>query len=287
MPNYAANNDNGLLSVNTNSIAIFAQDSTMLRIAFKNDLMFLTIIPKVEDPSGGKARWPKEMGHTVSFRAPQAYALYEGFKQTILPDIDAKKDHPGYCVVPLNRESSTLCGFAYAGGHAVFTIFMSVGVDRTCSEAYSYMFDPTMVIDTYNPATGAYTTIEVQAQLFIIVEALRVFGEFGANFVGHSAKNAMGWNTNQIITYLKAIAAKMNVDIPNTYTFSGAGNGFNGSSHFPAVSSATAAQSTLNTANDVNMSAINRSSSAQVEAATAFTAAPQVEPVTSLESLIG
>ena len=87
MPMNYPNNDNGLLSVSTNSIAIFAQDSTMLRLGFKNDLMFLTIIPRVEDPNGGKARWPKEMGHTVSFRAHQAYALYEGFKQTILPDI--------------------------------------------------------------------------------------------------------------------------------------------------------------------------------------------------------
>lgn len=287
MPMNYPNNDNGLLSVSTNSIAIFAQDSTMLRLGFKNDLMFLTIIPRVEDPSGGKARWPKEMGHTVSFRAHQAYALYEGFKQTILPDIQEKKDHVGYCVVPLNRESSTLCGFSYAGGRAVFSIFMSVGMDRTCSETYSFMFEPTSVIDTYNPTTGAYSTIEVQAQLFIIVEALRVFGEFGGNFVGHSAKNAMGWNTNQIISYLKAIATKMNVDIPNTYSFSGNGNGYAPVNHFPAVSSAVAAQPTLNSANDVNMSAVNWSSSAQAEAASNIAPIPQVEAVTSLDSLIG
>ena len=287
MPMNYPNNDNGLLSVSTNSIAIFAQDSTMLRLGFKNDLMFLTIIPRVEDPSGGKARWPKEMGHTVSFKAHQAYALYEGFKQTILPDIQEKKDHVGYCVVPLNRESSTLCGFSYAGGRAVFSIFMSVGMDRTCSETYSFMFEPTSVIDTYNPTTGAYSTIEVQAQLFIVVEALRVFGEFGGNFVGHSAKNAMGWNTNQIISYLKAIATKMNVDIPNTYSFSGNGNGYAPVNHFPAVSSAAAAQPTLNTANDVNMSAVNWSSSAQAEAASNIAPIPQVEAVTSLDSLIG
>ena len=290
MNNYGGGNgnENGVLSINTNSIALFAADSTMLRISFKNDLMFFTIIPKVEDPSGGRPRWPKEMCHTVTFRAPAAYALYKGFMTTILPDIEAKKDHPGYCVVPLNRESSSLCGFSWAGGKAVFSIFNGVGIDRTCSEIYNYIFEPTQVIDTYNPATGQYTTMEVQAQLFVIVEALHIFGEFGGNFVGHSAKNAMGFNQERMLTYLKAIAQKMNVDVPNTIGFYGS-NSYSGSTNFPPISSAAAQQPTLNTAADVNMnpSAANWSTASTVANTAGNTPTPQVEAVTSLDSLIG
>lgn len=289
MPNgFNDNATNGILKVNTNSIALFAPDSTMLRVSFSNDSMFLSIIPKVDDPAGGRARWPKELGHSVGFRPAQAMALYKGFMQTIAPDIEAKRDHAGYCVVPLNMAASTLCGFSWAGGHAVFSIFNGVGVDRTCSEISNFMFEPTQMIDTYNPATGAYTVIEVQAQLFVIVEALRVFGEMGANFVGHGAKNAMGWSMNRILDYLKAMADKMNVQLPNSYSFSG--NNFGGGmSNFPTAgaSAAMSQQPSLNNAGDVNMNAVNWSSASQVEAEKNSAGAPQVEQVSSLDALIG
>lgn len=215
----------GVIEVNTNSIALFSADSTMLRIGFRGDTMFFTIIPKVADPNGGRPRWPKELGHTASFRPQVALALYDGFQRKILPDIEANRDHPGYCVVPMNREASNLCGFSYAGGHACFTIFNNVNADRTCSDQYTFMCDPTTLIDTYNPNTGAYEVVESQAQLYILVEALHVFGSFASNAIGHGTKNALSWNNDMVQSYLRSIATKLGATPGQFGRYRGAASG--------------------------------------------------------------
>ena len=222
--NQNMNGGSGVVEVSTNSIALFAADSTMLRIGFRGDMMFFTIIPKVADPNGGKPRWPKELGHTASFRPQTALALYDGFQKKILPDIAAGVDHPGYCVVPLNREASNLCGFSWAGGHACFTIFNGVREDRTCGDQYTFMFDPVTLIDTYNPNTGTYTVVESQAQLYVIIEALRMFGMCSTGSIGHSVKNATSWNSDMIQSHLRSIATKLGAT-PGEY---GRYRGYNG-----------------------------------------------------------
>lgn len=213
----AMNTDGALVaSVNTNSLPLFAADGTMLRIAFKNDTMFLTIIPKVPDPNGGKPRWPKELGHTANIRPNVAAALYEGFKEKMLPDVEAKRDHEGYLVVATNREATNLCGFTYVGGQAIFSIFNNVGADRTCNEIYSFVFDPTVVIDKYNSATGAYEVCELQGQLFVLLHALCTWYELSSNVVGHNVKNASAWANDRLISYLTAIATKLGA-VPAQY----------------------------------------------------------------------
>ena len=91
------------------------------------------------------------------------------------------------------------------------------------------------------------------------------------------------------MAYLKGIAQKMNVDIPNTIGFYGSIN-YSGMSNFPPLSPAAAQQPVLNTAADVNInpSAANWSTAASVASANTSNApTPQVEAVTSLDSLIG
>lgn len=206
-------NAGGFANVNTNSIALFAADSTMLRISFSNDMMFFNIIPKVVDPTTGKNKWPKELQHTAAFRPANAAALYKGFMERIMPDIEAKQDHQGYCVIPMNFAATTLCGFSWAGNRACFTIFSDVSADRTCSNQATFMFEPSLVIDKYNSNTGTYETTEVQSQLYVIVEALRTFAELSSNFVGHGAKNANSWTVNSIRTYIQGIATKLGVSV--------------------------------------------------------------------------
>ena len=115
MADYNNQNGTSVNSINTNSIAIFGADGTMLRLGFKNDMMFLSIIPKIMDPNTGKPKWPREMSKHAALRPAQAAALYNGFMQKLLPDIESKTDHMGYVAVSLNLSGTTLCGFGYAG----------------------------------------------------------------------------------------------------------------------------------------------------------------------------
>jgi len=209
--------------VNTSGLAVFSADSTMLRIGFAGDSMFLTIIPRVQDPNGGRPRWPRELGHTASFKAHLARALYDGFMKKILPDIEAGKDHIGHVVVPLNREGTNLAGFSYVGGRAVFTIFMNTAADKVCSEQYSFMFEQTAMIDEYNPNTGSYTVFPAEGQLFVVVEALRSFSEAMTAAAGHGNKRASAWITDMTASYVRGIAQKLNVNAMQFGSFRGSG----------------------------------------------------------------
>jgi hypothetical protein len=279
--------------VNTSSIALFASDSTMLRIGFNNDAMFLTIIPRVADPQGGRPRWPKELGHTATFRAAQALSLYKGFVSKVLPDIEAEKDHPGYCVVPLNRDGTTLAGFTFAGGNAIFSIFYNVGVDHTTTEQFNYIFEPTLVMDTYNPTTGQYVVAPVQGQLFVIVEGLKIFGEHGINAVGHGAKYAMGFNQDMMMSHLQAIATRVGAT-PAQYgmyrgSFGGSfgGGSYGGGSYGGGYNAGGSMQTPLQQPGPVGSNDTmtwNTGYAAQAEVGQ--TNVPQVEPLTSLESLM-
>lgn len=284
MPDYGTPQGANAYAVRTNSIAFFAGDSTMLRIAFSGDSMFFTIIPKVADPNGGKPRWPKDMGHTAAFRPQTAMALYEGFKKTILPDVEMGRDHPGYCVVPLNREATTLAGFTYAGGHAIFTIFMNVAADRTCNEQYSFMFEPTTIVADYAPLNGSYKVLEVQAQLYVILEALRAFGVAPTNVYAHANKNATAWTTDSIISHLRAIAMRTGAT-PGQYGqyrgADGANFNYDGTSRFsdgPSPSSPTFQDNSGNT---------NWSTGYSAAATDGHTAMTPVNQVSSLEALMG
>lgn len=284
MPVYgSAQQDANAYAVRTNSIAFFAGDSTMLRISFNGDSMFFTIIPKVADPNGGKARWPKDMGHTAAFRPQTAMTLYEGFKRTILNDIEEGRDHPGYNVVPLNREATTLAGFTYAGGHVIFSIFMNVAADRTCNEQYSFMFEPNQLVTDYSPLNGTYKVLELQGQLYVILEALRTFGIAPINAFAHATKNATAWTTDNMISHLRAIALRVGATPAQYGQFRGAdGANFNydGSSRFSDGPSAGGSgyQNGGNT---------NWSTGYQDTATDGHVAMTPVNQVSSLESLMG
>lgn len=204
-------NGSSVNSVSTNSIAMFAADSTMLRIAFRNDTMFLTITPRTTDPTTGKQRWPRDLGRTASLRPHQAAALWKAFEKAILPDIEAKVDHMGYAVVPLNRDNSSLCGFSYAGGRVCFSIFNNVSSDRTCGDITTFMFDTTPAINEYNPNTGNYSILEIQSQAYVAVMAIKSFADMCANYAGHGAKSAMSYNYDMLMGYLQSLIIKMGV----------------------------------------------------------------------------
>lgn len=229
MPDYGNSMMNGMNggaavnAVSTTSIALFAGDSTMLRFAFRNDTMFLSIIPCINDPASGKRRWPREMGHTVALRANQAAALWHAFEKAILPDMEKQQDHLGYAAVPLNRDGTNLCGFSYAGGRVCFSIFNNVGSDRTCNEISTFMFEPTPIINDYNPNTGSYNIMEVQGQVYVTVWAIKTFAELASNFVGHGAKNADAFNHDMMMSYLSAMITKLGVTPGGYGTYRGAG----------------------------------------------------------------
>lgn len=197
--------------INTNSIAIFGAESTMLRIAFRNETMFLTIIPRVMKEGDPKPRWPRENGHSVALRPQQAAALYRAFEQAILPDIEKGQDHMGYAAIPLNRDSTNLCGFTYGGGRVMFSIFSGVSLERTCSDVTTFIFDTTPVINDYNPNTGAYNVLEVQGQAFVIVWALKNFAEMVSNVAGHNVKVANAYNQDMMMSYLQGMITKLGV----------------------------------------------------------------------------
>jgi hypothetical protein len=306
MADYNQNSMGGraaITEVNTNSIALFAPDSTMLRIAFKGDAMFFTIIPRVADPNGGRPRWPKEMGRTASFRAQQASALYQGFMKKLLPDIEQKIDHPGYCVIPLNRDASNLCGFSYAGGQACFTIFNGVSADRTCSDSYSFVCDTTPAIDKYNPNTGTYEVVEIQSQLYVIIEALHCFSLHAANPVGHNVKNAAAWSNDMMQSYLRAIATRLGAT-PGQYgqyrgadgynggynggaSYGGFGGGSSNPPFVPAASDAYAGQPALNVPTGGNENVTWSTGFAEQANVGANAVPQQIEQVSSLDSLMG
>lgn len=209
MADFTSQNQGGanVAQVQTSGIPFFAADGTMLRIGFKADTMFFTIIPRVEE--GGRYRWPKEAGHTAAFKANYAMALFKGVTERLLPDIAEKKDHPGHVVVALNRDSTSLCGFGFMGGNATFSIFQNVSANRTTNEIYTFVFDSSPVIDKYNPLTGEYEVSEIQGALYCVLEALNVFAHTAIGSVGHTVKNVTNYNFSQLMSHLQAISSKL------------------------------------------------------------------------------
>lgn len=293
MPDFGQNGNgmNGGASVNsvtTNSIVLFAQDGTMLRFGFRNETMFLTIIPVVTDPASGKRRWPKEMGHTAALRPQNAAALWKAFERAILPDMEAGKDHLGYAVVPLNRDGTSLCGFSFAGGRVCFSIFNNVSMERTCNEISTYMFDPTPVINDYNPNTGTYTVMDIQGQVYVTVWAIKTFAEQSSNFVGHGAKNATAFNHDMIMAHLSAIMGKLGVT-PSPYgTYRGRSNGIPMGGYSNDGPSATAGQASLMQPPVANGNdGVTWDTAMAENAMVGHTGVTPVQPVSQLSDLMG
>lgn len=202
-------------NVSSSSIVLFAAEGTMLRVGFQNEILFLSIVPKVIDESG-RARWPKEMGQYANIRPQQAAALYNGICKKIIPCIAAKEDYDGYGAVPLNRDCTTLAAFGYRDNTVTFDIFKNVNADRTCKDHYHFSFDKVACIDHYNPQTGMYEVYESQGQFYVIMELLNMVALHMSGTIGHSAKNAQSFNTNQIISHVRAIANKVGA-VPTSY----------------------------------------------------------------------
>lgn len=214
--NPGATNDQNAFAVNSNSIAMFSADGTMLRFSFKNDRLILTIIPRVEDPAGGRPRWPRELGKSAILQPVQASALYNLFMEKMSQEIIEGKDHDGYLAVGLNRDFTSLVGIGWKNGNGELIICQNVNADRTCSTVSRYPFQKQMAIDNYDPTSGQYTVKEIDAQFLLFVETLRAFNGAVGGSDAHMVKNLTNYNFNQIMNHLKALALKMGVTVQNT-----------------------------------------------------------------------
>lgn len=218
-------------SVNSNSIALFSAEGNMLRIAYKNEMMLVTIIPKVMED--GRARWPKDLGRTAMLRPQACAALYQRIVSQVLPAIAQGTDLPGYVAVPTNRDNTNLCGVGYANGRVTFNIFMSVDNARRCTDVSSYIFDVTPVIFDYDPGTGKYDMAESNGQFYVFMHALDMCAKVMSGAVGQNCKMTTNFYISQIIAYLRALATKLGVTPEQYGSFSGPrddGPSFNGGS---------------------------------------------------------
>lgn len=221
--------DTNVNNVNSNGIALFSAEGNMLRVGFKNDLLILTVVPKVMEE--GRARWPKEFGKSAMLRPHVCASLYKTATEALVPAIAARTDLPGYVVVPTNRDLTNLAGFGYKDGRATFNIFMGIDASRKCGDVTTFNFDTTPVITNYDPTTGHYEMVEAQGQLYVILWLLEACSKLLSGAPGQSAKMANNFNTNQMISYLRAIATKLGAT-PSQY---GNFNGYkdDGSSNEP------------------------------------------------------
>ncbi len=230
MADFTSNNSANVNNVNSNGIALFAADGHMLRVAFRNEMLILTIIPKIVGEDG-RPRWPKDFGKTVMLRPQNCAALHEQTEKFIVPCILNAQDYDGYVVVPTNRDNTNLVGFAYHGGKVSLSIFLGVGADRRCADTTTFIFDTLPVITQYNPDTGKYQVAESQGQFQVVLLLLKACAMLLSGVPGQSTKTAMSFNTNQIIAYVRAIATKLGVT-PSAYgNFVGPrddGSGFGG-----------------------------------------------------------
>lgn len=209
-------NDQNAFAVNSNSIAFFSPDGTMLKFSFKNDRIIVTITPRVEDVAGGRPRWPRELGHSAIMQPATAATLYHLFMEKMSQEIIDGKDHDGYLAVGLNRDFTALCGIGWKDNTAEFIICQNVNPDRTSSGVAKFTFQKQMAIDNYDPVTGQYTVKEIQGQFLLFIETLRAFESAVGGSDAHMVKNLTNYNFNQIMAHLKALALKMGVTVQNT-----------------------------------------------------------------------
>lgn len=218
------NNGSNVVSVNTNSIAMFANDGTMLKFSFKNDRIIFTITPRVVDESTGRQKWPKELGHSAILPPTTAAAFYNAIMLNLYDEIRENRDHNGFLTVPLNRDCTALIGLSWVNNTATLAIFNNVNPDRTCTNIHTFQFQITTSIDNYDPQSGNFTVKEVQGQLYLFIETLAAFDNVIGGACAHSVKNISNYNYNQIMNHLKAIAIKVGASIQTNYT-SQYGNG--------------------------------------------------------------
>lgn len=212
------NNGSNVISVSTNSIAMFANDGTMLKFSFKNDRIIFTITPRIVDESTGKQKWPKDLGHSAILPPTTAATFYNAIMSNLYDEIREGRDHKGFLTVPLNRDCTALIGLSWVNNVATLAIFNNVNADRTCTNIHTFQFQITTSIDNYDPQSGNFMVKEVQGQLYLFIEILAAFDEAIGGAYAHSVKNIQNYNYNQIMNHLKAIAIKIGASVQTNYT---------------------------------------------------------------------
>lgn len=193
----------------TESIVLFSDVSVMLKCAFVNDSLSITICPPSVDPSTGKTKYQKDNYVSTLLKPERITAFCEALDKH-LEYVQRGEFHN--CGVWTNKDHSTMLGIVSdqdGDGIVLYTgITQASGGLPTKVVRYDFHEEP-YLMENYNPMTGEGNAITVKAQLYLFLKLMNAAADVAFCGSAHEIRNGARYELNKIESDMKAIMERI------------------------------------------------------------------------------
>ena len=209
----ASQNNNERNRVNTTGVVLFDQESCMLKCAFLDDSLALTIGEPLKGPDG-KNTFPDSQRYSALITVDRAAALYDIIIHGVLPALEKGED---YCAgVFVNRNKTKIVQIRVQDKEVYLVLCMNINENRITESSHVFHFQKNDIITGYNPSTGdSDSQSTVHGAFFVFTKWIEcgVGGISGG--AGHSAKKVLQFQNDRFYQMLRQIATKVGVVLDN------------------------------------------------------------------------
>lgn len=208
-------NSNQRATVTTSMLSLWDANQNGLKFnvsALDSSLSIAIWIPHVG--ADGKKSYPKEQRYPAVITQKNCIALEDMIVNHLLVDYENSRN--GRYGIFTNAARTTMLEFEVREGEFYATLY--IGVDATTKVAQStikFKFESAFYHENYDPSTGSFNAIPVQADFYLFLKTLQGFNRMCAGFTaGHGNRHVSGPDFSRLMNYVQAIANAVHAQLP-------------------------------------------------------------------------
>ena len=215
-PTQAPRSNNGQrASVTTSMLSFWDANQNGLKFnvsALDSSLSIAIWIPHVG--TDGRKTYPKEQRYSAVLSQKNCLVLEDMIVNHLLVDYDANRN--GRYSIFTNAARSTMLEFEVKDGEFYSTLY--IGCDATTKVAQStvrFKFEAAMYTESYDPTTGNFNPVPIQADFYLFLETLRGFNRMCSGWIaGHGVRAVGGPDFTRLMSWIQAIANAVHAQLP-------------------------------------------------------------------------
>jgi hypothetical protein len=225
------------VNITTNSLALFDESGTMLKLGFLNENVTIMMCSPVIS-NEGKKTYPQEARVNFLINADRVGALHDVIMDKVLSAIAENRNYNGG--VFLDQKKNRVFDIRVQDGDVYAVYYIDIDADRRPKRTVVFKFNKAPIIEKYSPESGEFELREAHSQFFVFVKALSGFLECISGINAHAYKYTNMYQNNRISKMLEEVCVKLGINItPNrTMPFNGNSLGSDDSS-MPVIGEST------------------------------------------------
>lgn len=243
-------NQSNRMSVSTNIVSMFDDQSVQLRIGGLDNAMSLAFWLPVQGDNGRNS-YPQDHRISVVLTPERVAALDYVIQEQILPAMQEGKRISRS--VFTSRSCTNMIQVSMEEDGIYLYLHKDINEDRIAKETYRFHFEDFMILTTYASKTGEYEMDKCLATFYLFTQTVHAFVQDPGGVSAHGNRVGSRYATDKIFSYLTAIAQAVNA-VVQAPSYGNGGNrnytnpGFSGNS---SENSAAPQMQELNSLSDI------------------------------------